>query len=505
MGSRPCPTTEPQDAPNNADLMTLADRSHPSQAHAPWYGPALTLGGRRGPSGEEPGRSPLLDAFEVWADPLMPVLALLMLCALGFGTLNAPVGVLALLIFLMAFPGVTLRHLGASRMVFQVLLRWSWRAAVLALVGWATSYLEVFEPSFLWHALWLAPLAQWSLHATLRQAAPSLLSLQGPPRAAVIVGLNPQGLTLAERLRDCPEQRVRMLGFFDDRDRWRSGEVAADPLAGRLAQLPDYVRRHRVQLIYLSLPMSSSPRILALLDELKDTTASIYFVPDMFITDLIQARSDQVCGVTVISVCDTPFRGWTGVLKRGSDLLLASLILLLIAPLMLLIALCVRLESPGPVIFVQRRYGLDGQEIRVYKFRTMTVTEDGPQILQAQRGDGRLTRIGSFLRRTSLDELPQFINVLQGRMSIVGPRPHAVAHNELYRKMIKGYMVRHKVRPGITGWAQVNGQRGQTDTVDKMQARIDLDLDYLRHWSLWLDLRIIARTVALVFSDARAY
>ena len=232
---------------------------------------------------------------------------------------------------------------------------------------------------------------------------------------------------------------------------------------------------------------------------------SIYFVPDMFITDLIQGRSDKVGGVTVISVCDTPFRGWAGVRKRGSDIVLATLILLLIAPIMLLVALAVRLDSSGPVIFRQRRYGLDGQQIWVYKFRSMRVTEDGELIRQAQRGDDRVTRVGAFLRRTSLDELPQFVNVLQGRMSIVGPRPHAVAHNELYRKLIKGYMVRHKVKPGITGWAQVNGQRGETDTLAKMQARIALDLDYLRHWSLGLDLRIIARTVALVFKDVRAY
>jgi putative colanic acid biosynthesis UDP-glucose lipid carrier transferase len=321
----------------------------------------------------------------------------------------------------------------------------------------------------------------------------------------VVVGLNPQGQMLAKRIAAAPYEDIRLLGVFDDRSQGRGAALGEQPQAARLADLPDYVRQHRVQLIYLSLPMSSSPRILQVLDGLKDTTASIYFVPDLFITDLIQARSDRVCGVTVISVCDTPFRGWTGVLKRGSDLLLAGLILLLISPLLLLIALLVSLDSPGPVIFRQRRYGLDGQEIAVYKFRSMTVTEDGPQIDQARPSDPRVTRLGAFLRRTSLDELPQFVNVLQGRMSIVGPRPHAVAHNELYRKLIKGYMVRHKVRPGITGWAQVNGQRGQTETLDQMQARIDLDLDYLRHWSLLLDLRIIARTVALVFKDARAY
>ncbi len=452
-----------------------------------------------------PARSPLIHTIEALADPLMPVCSLLLLTWVMTGQVDPATMVLALLIFLMAFPGPTLRHLGPSYMALQIVVRWAWRAALLAVVGQLTHYLTVFDSRVLLHGFWLAPVAQLALHLVLRRTAPGLRRLQGPPRPAVIVGLNPQGLELAERLGHGPDEGIRLLGFFDDRNRFLPGAPQVQQLAGRLAELPEYVKQNQVQLIYLSLPMSSSPRILQLLDELKDTTASIYFVPDMFITDLIQARSDKVCGVTVISVCDTPFRGWTGLFKRGSDLLLASLILLLIAPLMLLIALLVRLESPGPVIFVQRRYGLDGQQIRVYKFRSMTVTEDGPHIAQARLGDGRVTRLGAFLRRTSLDELPQFINVLQGRMSIVGPRPHAVAHNELYRKMIKGYMVRHKVRPGITGWAQVNGQRGETDTLDKMQARIDLDLDYLRHWSLWLDLRIIARTIALVFKDAKAY
>ena len=251
--------------------------------------------------------------------------------------------------------------------------------------------------------------------------------------------------------------------------------------------------------------MAARPRILQVLDGLKDTTASIYFVPDMFITDLIQGRSDSVCGVTVISVCDTPFRGLNGFLKRASDLFLATLILLLITPALLLIGLAVKLESTGPVIFRQRRYGLDGEQIVVYKFRSMAVMEDQGPIRQAQKNDSRITRLGAFLRKTSLDELPQFINVLQGRMSIVGPRPHAVAHNEIYRTLIKGYMVRHKVRPGITGWAQINGQRGETDTLEKMQSRIDCDLDYLRNWSLQLDLFIILKTIRLVFKDGSAY
>jgi putative colanic acid biosynthesis UDP-glucose lipid carrier transferase len=208
---------------------------------------------------------------------------------------------------------------------------------------------------------------------------------------------------------------------------------------------------------------------------------------------------DHVGGLPVLAVCETPFYGVNGMVKRISDLVLATLILILISPLLAAIAIAVKATSPGPAIFRQRRYGLDGREIVVYKFRSMTVAEDGDVVRQATRNDSRVTRFGAFLRRTSLDELPQFINVLQGRMSIVGPRPHAVAHNEMYRKLIRSYMIRHKVRPGITGWAQVNGLRGETDTVEKMKARIEYDLDYLRHWSLKLDLAIIWRTIFVVF------
>jgi putative colanic acid biosynthesis UDP-glucose lipid carrier transferase len=197
--------------------------------------------------------------------------------------------------------------------------------------------------------------------------------------------------------------------------------------------------------------------------------------------------------------------GLNSAIKRASDIVLGLAILLLLVPLMLAVGLAVRLTSPGPVIFRQRRYGLYGEEIIVYKFRSMTVTDDGGTIVQAAHNDQRLTPIGAVLRRSSLDELPQFINVLQGRMSIVGPRPHAVAHNELYRKLIKGYMLRHKVKPGITGWAQVNGMRGETATLDKMQKRIQYDLDYLRSWSVWLDLWIILKTVKVVLARDNAH
>jgi putative colanic acid biosynthesis UDP-glucose lipid carrier transferase len=228
-------------------------------------------------------------------------------------------------------------------------------------------------------------------------------------------------------------------------------------------------------------------------------------VPDVFGISIIQGRLQDLNGVPVVGICETPFTGTNELVKRVSDVVLASIILVLISPVLLMLWVGVKLSSPGPAIFKQKRNGLDGEEIVVYKFRSMRAMDNGPVVQQATKDDPRTTKFGAFIRRTSLDELPQFINVLQGRMSIVGPRPHAVAHNEQYRQMIKAYMVRHKVKPGITGWAQVNGHRGETDTIEKMQARVEYDLEYLRNWSLGLDLQIIARTVKVAFFDRHAY
>lgn len=451
------------------------------------------------------GRSHIFKAIESALDPLVLVVSLWALAYYFEASVQPPYLILSIIVFSLTFPGASRLRLSVGKLVFNIVFHWVWIAGLLLLTGFATDYIYRFSRIVIGTWLWLAPLAQFCGHLFFRAGAPSLIKLQGAPRSAVIVGMNHQGVSLAKNITGSAYSNIRLLGFFDDRSEDRRSRHGKQRLIGKVSDLAGYVKKNRVQFIYLSLPMTSRPRILQILDELKDTTASIYFVPDMFITDLIQGRSDSVCGVAVISVCDTPFRGFNGALKRLSDLVFSVLILALILPLMLLIALLVKLDSPGPVIFRQRRYGLDGEQIVVYKFRSMTVAEDGGAIEQARKNDARVTRLGAFLRKTSLDELPQFINVLQGRMSIVGPRPHAVAHNEMYRTLIKGYMVRHKVRPGITGWAQVNGQRGETDTLDKMQARIDFDLDYLRNWSLQLDVFIILKTIRLVFKDGTAY
>ena len=387
----------------------------------------------------------------------------------------------------------------------DVLINWVWIAGLLLLTGFATGYIREFSEDVLRTWLWAAPVAELCVHLSLRAAAPWLLALQGPPQRAIIVGMNEQGTQLASRLNEATYSHVELLGFVDSRSPDRLSRSAHHTLLGKIDQLSEIVKKNHVQVIYLSLPMASQPRILQLLDNLKDTTASIYFVPDMFFTDLIQGHTGSVCGLPVISVCETPFRGTNGFIKRASDIMLSLLILTLISPILIVLAIAVKATSPGPIIFKQRRYGLDGEEILVYKFRSMTVTEDGDKsYTQVVRGDSRVTPLGAFIRKTSLDELPQFINVLQGRMSIVGPRPHAVAVNENYRKLIQGYMVRHKVKPGITGWAQVNGYRGGDD-LEHMKKRIEFDLDYLRHWSLRLDLHIILKTIRLVVKDAQAH
>jgi len=331
------------------------------------------------------------------------------------------------------------------------------------------------------------------------------LPAEGVRRSAVIVGTNRMGRMLADRIQMNPQVGARFLGYFDDRAPSRIENVESDRLLGTLADLPAFVKSHGVDAIYCALPLCSQPRIARLVQELQDTTASVYFVPDILLCDLMRARVDTVDGIPVVAVCESPHHGPNGVIKRIMDLLLSTAILVLISPLLLMIAVGIKCGSQGPVLFRQRRYGADGKEIVVYKFRTMTCLEDGAVVRQAQEDDPRVTPFGALLRKYSLDELPQFLNVLQGTMSVVGPRPHAVAHNEMYRKLIRGYMMRHKVKPGITGLAQVKGLRGETDTIEKMRARVALDLEYLRNWSPLLDIRIVLRTLAVVWQRDNAY
>ncbi len=274
---------------------------------------------------------------------------------------------------------------------------------------------------------------------------------------------------------------------------------------GKIEQLAAYLAREKVDEVWITLPLRQIEQVQKVLNLLQNSTVNVRLVPDIFSLSLINHSMTEVAGLPVISLSSSPMTTGNRLLKAIEDKLLASLILLLIWPVMLVLAIGVKLSSKGTILFKQRRYGLSGRSVWVWKFRTMTVCEDGECIKQAVKNDVRITHFGAFLRRTSLDELPQFINVLQGQMSIVGPRPHAIVHNEQYRKQIPKYILRHIVKPGITGWAQINGCRGETDTLEKMEQRIAYDLYYIENWSLLFDLKIIALTVFKGFIHKNAY
>ena len=439
-------------------------------------------------------------------DPALVVVALIGSALLVRGHVQNKDFVLAAIAFSLSYPGTLSFGHRPAMLLRQIFANWSVLCGLMLLFGLATNTIDQFPPRQL--AAWVVatPMLQAAAHFIAPWLLPRVMAMRAQD-TAIIVGANGLGRTLARSLLRSPQlQPVRVTAYFDDRAPSRLGDGLELPLTGRIDSVAEFVRANRVDQIYITLPMASQPRILKLLDDLRDTTASIFFVPDIFLYDLIQARVDTVGGLPVVAVCETPFHGTNAVVKRLFDLFVAGTAVIALAPVMLAIAAAVRFTSPGPALFKQRRHGLDGHQIVVWKFRTMRVQENGAVVRQATRDDDRITPLGRFLRRTSLDELPQFFNVLQGRMSVVGPRPHAVAHNEMYRKLIKGYMIRHKVKPGITGWAQVNGARGETDTVDKMKRRIEYDLDYLRNWSLRLDTLIVLKTAWLAIrGDDSAY
>jgi putative colanic acid biosynthesis UDP-glucose lipid carrier transferase len=433
-------------------------------------------------------------------------------CALCYGQpLNPPYWALAALTFIVSAQIVSDPILDASPsrsvgwiMRHRIFAEWLMVSAVLLFLAFAFKVTDTFSRKVILTWFAVTPFAVIAAQVALRQFA-AFSALRGSiVQSHIVVGANECGRRLAQRLQANPHLGT-FKGFFDDRIGDRLANLPEEQLLGTMTDVVDYVRLNGVSNIYICLPIRAEERVMKLMEELRDTTASVYFVPDIFVFDLMRAQLAEIDGIPLLAVCETPFSGMNGVLKRASDIVFASILIALLWPVMLVVAIGVRMSSPGPIIFKQRRYGLYGEQILVYKFRTMSVCEDRGTVTQATRDDPRVTPFGRFLRRTSLDELPQLFNVLFGSMSLVGPRPHAVAHNEEYRKLIDGYMLRHKVRPGITGWAQVNGFRGETESLEKMKRRIEYDLHYLRNWSLALDISILVRTARLVLRDTNAY
>jgi len=394
---------------------------------------------------------------------------------------------------------------GRLELATGLLVRWAVLVATLLALGYVTKFSAYFSRLVVVTWVLVTPVLLVLLSLALHGATRALLRDVAQARRAVIVGCTTASLELSRRLRVHTELGISVAGFFDDRGSDRLGCPEETPLLGRFEDVGAFVNGRNIDVIFFAIPPAQVARIGDLIHELGNTTASIYFLPDVSGFDAIQQRATDMLGLPVVAMLETPFHGYRGLVKRLMDVVVAVLALVLLSPLLLGIAIAVRRSSPGPVLFRQRRYGLDGREIDVYKFRSMTVCENGPRVTQAGRNDARVTQVGKFLRRWSLDELPQLFNVLQGTMSIVGPRPHAVAHNEEYRKLIKLYMVRHKVLPGITGLAQVRGCRGETSRVELMEARVRFDLEYMRRWSPMLDLEIMLATVFAVMKSDSAY
>lgn len=399
------------------------------------------------------------------------------------------------------------RGVSAEREVLCTLLAWTYTAVALFVVGFAFRLVEQFPRRVGLSWLFGAPVLIVALRLAMRRVQQFLRARGFNRRGFAIIGVNELAFQLATNIEQSPELGLHLVGFYDDRPAERTPEVPAD-LGRRIGDIEELIvqaRHGNVQTIYITFPMRAEERIRGVLEKLGDTTASVYVVPDFFVFELLHSRWADIGGLPVVSVFENPLYGVDGLVKRMTDFVLASLFLCLAALPMAAIAAAIKLNSRGPVFFRQRRYGLDGREIRVWKFRTMTVCEDGDRVQQAQKNDQRVTRVGNILRKTSLDEVPQLFNVLCGSMSLVGPRPHAKAHNEQFRTMIQGYMLRHKVKPGITGLAQVNGCRGETETLEKMERRVQWDHRYIREWSWWMDMKILFKTPLAVMKRENAY
>jgi putative colanic acid biosysnthesis UDP-glucose lipid carrier transferase len=414
----------------------------------------------------------------------------------------------------------------ATREWQRILAGWAIVLGVLLFLGYSTKTSAIFSRRLVLTWSLLVPVALYGWHLCMLVVRHWILKAGHPNRRAVIVGAGEAAQSLATRLQTAPELGVELLGYFvpkvdevgktlllskslgslsPPREYLKQiSNIHPAPVLGEFQDLDAYIRSNPIDCVYITPPIGDHD-LTKLVSKLQDLPTMVYVVPNIWMFNLLRSKIHRVKGISMIALWETPLYDLQYDLKRLIDITFALMGLIALAPVLIAIGVAVKLSSPGPILFKQRRYGLNGQDIVIYKFRTMTVMEDGAEVRQAQRHDHRITELGRILRRTSLDELPQLINVLQGRMSMVGPRPHAVAHNELYRTQIDGYMLRHKVKPGITGWAQVNGFRGETDTLEKMQRRIEYDLDYINRWSLWLDLQIILQTVLVVFKRHNAY
>lgn len=400
-----------------------------------------------------------------------------------------------------------------GRFVYQisrVLVGWTAVIFTLVTLAFVTKTSETFSRG--WALLWI-PVTLGGF-VSLRVVLAILLS-RWRERGALaqyvaVVGAGEYGQRLVREMLARNDPSLRIVGIFDRRRTRIPDEIEGIPVRGTIEDLHAFVRRNRVDEIVVALPWRSGGNLIELVQMLKSMPVNVKWCPETIAFQMPVRSLSNLAGVTMISVYDRPISGRNRIVKAFEDRIGSLVLLLILSPLLLLIAMLIRLDSPGPAVFRQRRFGFNNEEFTVFKFRTMRAgapgaAKDGDAMVQATRDDVRVTRIGRFLRRTSLDELPQLVNVLRGEMSLVGPRPHAVAHNEEYGRIIDEYFARHRVKPGITGWAQVHGLRGETDTPEKMRQRVEYDLYYIDNWSILLDIRILFLTLFVGFVNRNAY
>ncbi|MDG3087044.1 undecaprenyl-phosphate glucose phosphotransferase [Vibrio hannami] len=402
-----------------------------------------------------------------------------------------------------------LRH-KFSNMTIKFLATAVLTIVIIELAKFPLKHLEGFQDNSLFPALrysWLliAMTVCFCYRPLMKFLAITIGKMRENKKNIAILGLTPAGVQVEREILNEYSKLNASVYFYDDRTVNRFGYLTKSDYKGNTNKLIDDIKNNLIDTVYVALPVTAKERFNSSLHMLSDTTVDTYLVPDVYTRRLGVSKISNIGNMSTFSVFASPFSGANRVIKRIEDLILGTLIVTMISPILLFVAIGVKLSSPGPVLFKQDRYGLGGKKIKVWKFRSMKVMENKDTVVQATKNDPRVTAFGSFIRRTSLDELPQFFNVVQGSMSIVGPRPHAVAHNEQYRKIVDNYMIRHKIKPGITGWAQINGYRGETDTVDKMEKRVEYDIMYLDNWSLWLDIKIVFLTIFKGFVSEQAY
>ncbi len=395
------------------------------------------------------------------------------------------------------------RHLFQARRLF---LSWSLVILLMLSAGFLTKTSS--EYSRIWVLLWFtfAFVGLSALRFSIKLMIGKWQREGRLSRKIAVVGAGEQGRRIIEHIDAQPDSGTVLVGVFDDRKKRVPNSIGGHEVRGGMDALLKCVRSEKIDMVIVALPWSAEERLLGILEKLKTAPIDVRLCPEGVAYQFPNRPLDDVRGIGMLSIFERPISHWSRLIKGFEDRVLAACILVFIAPLLAIIAIFVKLGSPGPALFRQQRFGFNNELIEVYKFRTMYVDENPPaDYRQAGRNDSRITRVGRFLRKSSLDELPQFFNVLEGKMSIVGPRPHPLPLNDQFAVVMEEYFARHNVKPGITGWAQINGFRGETTTPEAMRMRVRYDLYYIENWSVWFDLRIIVLTVFKGFVNENAY